>query len=350
MNYKGNKHLTLEKRYKIEALYRAGHSITEISKQIDVCYNTVKNEIARGLYVHHSGDFWKEEIRYAPERAHEEYRARIKGHGKPLKILAYPELTERIGELLRAKYSPAAALMALRREKCPGCDVIKSVNSLYGYIRRGVFEGISMEDMAYRSHKKRKKKVNVQKKASRGKSIEERPESVDKRGDFGNWEMDTVKGKQGNKKAALVLTERKTRFEYIEVLRRNTTEEVLRALKRIEKRHKEHFSKVFKTITVDNGVEFSDSDGIEKSAFSDKKRTDLYYCHAYRSCERGSNENQNKMIRRFYPKGTDFDKMFTKRGAAQVQDWMNNYPRKLFDGGTAREKFAEELAALGVAL
>lgn len=94
-----------------------------------------------------------------------------------------------------------------------------------------------MEKCPYR--KKRNKKTKVRPKRlpkNTGKSIEVRPDIVDDRIEFGHWEMDTVKGKQTNRKCLLVLTERKTRFEYIELMKAGTALETVRALNRIEKR------------------------------------------------------------------------------------------------------------------
>lgn len=86
------------------------------------------------------------------------------------------------------------------------------------------------------------------------------------------------------------------------------------------------------------GVEFSDFDGIERSRRNKKKRTTVYYCHAYRSCERARNENQNRFIRRFYPKGVNFDHI-TRKEVKEIETWMNDYARKMFDGKTAGEVY-----------
>ena len=110
------------------------------------------------------------------------------------------------------------------------------------------------------------------------------------------------------------------------------------------------FYKLFKTITVDNGSEFLDYESIEKALYRVGKRTTVYYCHPYRSCERGSNENQNKLIRRWYPKGSDFDKILKKRDVKRVEKWINDYPRKMFDGKTANEMFDDECSKSGISM
>ena len=78
---------------------------------------------------------------------------------------------------------------------------------------------------------------------------------------------------------------------------------------------------MFRSITVDNGTEFSDFKGIERSVLTKSKRTQVYYCHPYSSYERGSNENQNKLIRRHYPKGTSFDGL-KQSDIDKLQDWI----------------------------
>ena len=102
----------------------------------------------------------------------------------------------------------------------------------------------------------------------------------------------------------------------------------------------------FKTITVDNGVEFADFENMEKSIFNkDKKRTSIFYCHPYSSWERGSNENQNKLIRRHIPKGYDFDDK-PHEEIQKIQDWINNYPRRKFNYMSSNELFEFELSKI----
>ena len=116
-------------------------------------------------------------------------------------------------------------------------------------------------------------------------------------------------------------------------------ETVVAALDRLERIYGAAFYEIFKTITVDNGSEFADADGIERSARrKDAKRTTVYYCHAYSSCERGTNENINRMIRRQFPKGTDFDKV-TAAEVKRVETWLNNYPREILGFMSSAQAF-----------
>ncbi len=122
---------------------------------------------------------------------------------------------------------------------------------------------------------------------------------------------------------------------------------VVEALDRLERKWGDMFSTVFKTITVDNGSEFSDCEGIERSAREEgKKRTKAYYCHPYSSYERGSNENTNKLIRRHIPKGTNFDDK-TDDEVQNIEKWVNEYPRKIHGYQSAGELFEEEIRKIG---
>ena len=160
--------------------------------------------------------------------------------------------------------------------------------------------------------------------------------------------MDCVIGKQKNKKTLLVLTERKTRYEIILLLKAKTVDEVRKALNRLEKKLYSTFYSLFKTITVDNGLEFSNPEILEKAVYRVGQRTKIFYCHPYSSSERGSNENQNKLIRRHFPKSYDFDLHLKKSDIKNAQEWINNYPRKLFDGKSAKYIFNIECEKIGI--
>ena len=167
-------------------------------------------------------------------------------------------------------------------------------------------------------------------------------------GSFGNWEMDSVLGKRGkSKNTLLVLTERKTRNEIIFKLPDHTDEAVVAALDRLERKWgAEMFKRVFKTITVDNGSEFADAEGLQRSIINEgEKRTKVYYCHPYSSWERGTNEVTNKMIRRKIPKGTNFDDR-TEEEVESIENWINGYPRKIHGYHSAGELFEEEVKQL----
>ena len=152
--------------------------------------------------------------------------------------------------------------------------------------------------------------------------------------------MDCVEGKKGTRKTLLVLTERKTRNEIIRLMNDKTAAGVIKALNDLERQlGSELFAQVFQTITVDNGSEFSDYEGIEQSSIhKDRKRTKVYFCHPYSAYERGSNENQNRMVRRHYPKGYDFTNT-TPSEIRKLEKWINDYPREMFNYYSSAELY-----------
>lgn len=89
------------------------------------------------------------------------------------------------------------------------------------------------------------------------------------------------------------------------------------------------FKEQFKSITTDNGSEFLRYQEL-CSSIRGGSRFEIYYCHSYSAWEKGTNENHNRMIRRWYPKGTDFTRI-TKKEIAELQNWMNHYPRRVLE-------------------
>ncbi len=102
---------------------------------------------------------------------------------------------------------------------------------------------------------------------------------------------------------------------------------------------RERFRRIFQSITADNGGEFLNCEAVERA-----NRTRLYYAHAYAAWERGSNENINRMIRRFLPKGSALSRV-NSSVVEQIEEWINPYPRRIHGFKTAEEMFIEELAA-----
>ena len=121
---------------------------------------------------------------------------------------------------------------------------------------------------------------------------------------------------------------------------------VVRALNVLERRYGKTFRKVFKTITVDNGSEFADTDGMENSSYGKGVRTKIFYCHPYSSYERGTNERLNREIRRLLPKGTNLSHV-SDTEVKRVQDWVNTYPREVLGYATSEELFNNQLALIG---
>ena len=150
--------------------------------------------------------------------------------------------------------------------------------------------------------------------------------------------MDLVIGsKSGNDDALLTMIERKTReYRMIRIPGRDPNG-VMEALREVRSQYDEHWDDVFKTITTDNGSEFSLLSGLE-----DLSNTLVYFAHPYTSCEKGSEERHNGLIRRFIPKGCRIDS-FTNERICQIEVWFNSLPRKILGYSTPDELFEDEL-------
>ena len=332
-------HLRWNQRLIIERMRLRGATTRQIAEVIGCSHVCIARELKRGRYIHTNSDLTTEE-RYSPEKAERQYRANLAAKGPQIKIgndHAYAKELEKF--ILKKKFSPSAALAAIRNSKRTFQTSI-CTRTLYNYISGGVL-ACEKADLPLKGKQKRRnrsKKDEIQKRVSCGTSIEYRPLEVDYRLTFGHWEMDTVytSKKDWLKPTLLVLTERYSRQELIIRMRDRTSGSVVRALNALERSMgAEKFAKIFKTITVDNGSEFADFERMEKSVLRKRKaRTKVYYCHAHRSYERGSNENANKLIRRHFPKGTNFSQI-SAREIAAVEAWINDYPRKILGWKTS---------------
>jgi IS30 family transposase len=129
-------------------------------------------------------------------------------------------------------------------------------------------------------------------------------------------------------------------------MKNQKSESVVKSLNEIEYRYGKNFKKIFKSITVDNGSEFADFQGLERSIYGrNSKRTAVYYCHPYCSSERGTNERINREIRRWIPKGSDLSK-YTLEDIKRVESWVNNYPRQVLGFYSSQEMFESQLAQI----
>lgn len=169
-------------------------------------------------------------------------------------------------------------------------------------------------------------------------SIELRDDDINDRISFGNWELDTVLStKEGKHQCLMTLTERKTRFEIILRLEAKTKQEVILKFKRLKKYLKNDTKNAIKSITTDNGTEFSGFLEIIKVT-----NAKFYFCHPYASFEKGTNERHNGIIRYFIPKGSLIEN-YSNDEINNICNWMNNYPRKILNYQTPLEILRKEL-------
>ena len=335
--------LTWVQRLQIEQCLKAKVPVKEIAERIGVHLSTVYREIKRGTYMHLDGTTWKYVKRYSPDIAHQKYLDGLSAKGAPLKLNKDFEFATYVEKrIIEDRLSPGAVLGEIKHL---GLNFNTSIctSTLYSYIEKGVFFNLSLEHLPNFKKKKHKKRKLVAKRAPKGTSIEKRPSVIGERKTFGHWEMDCVCGP--TKATLLVLTERFTRKEIIFLMKNQKAESVVNCLNRLERLYGKSFKDIFKSITVDNGSEFADFEHMEKSSYGKSKRINVYYCHPYCSCERGTNERINREIRRRVPKGTDLSKL-TERDVQKVEEWVNQYPRRIFNYASSQELFDRQIELL----
>lgn len=333
-NGKG-KHLNYEKRIKIETLSKLGYKSDAIGKQIGCSGRTVRRELAMGRVELLNSDYTTR-VEYSADIAQQKHDYNATSKGASLKVSNDYELVAYIEHLIiDEEYSPYAAAQKLKENKDKFKTII-SYKTIYNYIDSGIFPNLTNKHLPVKKDKKRKyDHIRTATNNRKGTSISERPKEIDERQEYGHWEMDTVVGKKGTAAVLLVFSERKTRQEIIFKLKSKSQYCVVKALDRLERKiGYEAFKEKFKTITCDNGCENLDFEGIERSVITGEVRTKVYYAHPYSAWERGTNENTNKLIRRFIPKGADISK-YSKKKIKLVEHWINNYPRRIFGGKTA---------------
>lgn len=341
---KGYRYLTWHDRLKIDKMKREGKKQLEIAHALHVSEATISRELRRSTYEHLNSDLTTE-TRYNPDGAQRRYDYNKTAKGAPLKIGSDHALAAYIEtKIADEKYSPCAVLAEIENDPDLQFSVTICRATLYKYIDQGVFLRITNSDLPYQGKRRKHRKTKKVRAArtSAGESIEQRPAHINDRSEFGHWEQDLVDGCRGSKSNALVLTERQTREEIMIKIPDKTTESVVSTLDRLERKFGEHFKHVFKSITMDNGSEFADCEGMERSIFGGK-RTICYYCHPSNPQERGSNEKQNQMLRRHFSKGTNFDSV-TEEAFENVTSWLNLYPRKILGWSNSQALFDAALA------
>lgn len=334
-----NKYFKEHERYQLEVLLLKKTPVKEIAKLLNKSKSTIYREISLGT-VEMVDTNLKPYKKYCADRGQQVQDERSHNKGRELKIgndLEFVKFMEDM--ILNKKYSPVAILAHIQKENLTFKTKV-CYKTIYNYIHSGVFLNVKSSNLPM--PRKKINKISEKKRISRNHinhtSIEERPKEVYKRLSYGHWELDTVESGKGDKTCLFVFTERMTREELIFKAPGKSEENLIRILNRMERNLSAPvFRETFKSITCDNGCEFLNQPAMEKSIYNKvMKRTKIYYCHPYNACERGSNENANKLIRRWIPKGAHISE-FTDQYIKDIQDWMNNYPRKIFDYLSANE-------------
>ena len=337
------KHMTRVERVVMETMLRGGAPPRSIAAALGRCRRTIERERLRGR-VEHIDSEWRKTWVYSSDRGQDVHDLNATARGPQLKLGTNRALVEFVCKhIVDDRESPAVVAHRMRAAKLEGAVCTRT---LYSYIDQGLIEGVSNESLwekRQRRHRSRRTLRRPRVAPTRRQRIDQRPESVATRAVFGHWEIDLIVGPVGAKAAVLTLVERKTRKLIMRKLKDKTHRAVWQALNALEREYGAvAFRSTFKSITADNGSEFLDVDGMQNSVLSGKVRTVMYYAHPYASWERGTNENTNRIIRRFIAKGRKIDSL-TRSTIATAEQWINNYPRKIFDFDSPGQRFDEEL-------
>lgn len=333
-----NKHLSYDDRMTIQLRLQDGWSAYRIAKHALHCAsNTVRNEMKRGTVWLYHGKVarYKAKAGQAAYSAHRENCRRQYQSLEKAQFVHY--VTQRFQEdgwSLDACFGRAVQSGLFSREE------VVCTKTLYNYVDLGLMP-IKNIDLPQKLRRKPAKHYDRAYKKEFGRKIEERASIIENREEFGHWETDLVIGtKSGEDMVLLTLLERKSRNFQVMRVANKTSAAVMQVFEQLRNYYGNAFGNVFKTITTDNGSEFSRLSELESVA-----TTLVYYAHPYSSWEKGSVERHNGLLRRFIPKGKRIDS-FSPEDISAVEMWCNQLPRKLLGYRTPEEMFEAEMDML----
>lgn len=330
---KRGQHLTAVERGEIQALNKLGFSNRAIARRLNCSPSTIGYELQRGTLAY-SGRGRKST--YSARRGQKTYEAhRANCHRNRVDFNCEGFMSWLTKQILNHKWSiDICRGYALRNNLFPQ-EQIPSTKTLYNMLGQGRLPINVFNCPEILSRKKRK--GHIPHKRLLGESIDARPVEVFNRSTFGHWEVDTVIGKKRKgEAAAFTIVERLTGY-YVSIrIPGKYSEGVSSALDQLKLEYGSKFSSVFKTITTDNGSEFSELSSLNLGS------TKVYYAHPYSSWERPVNERTNRMLRRFIPKGTSMNALDCD-AIRSFSDEINALPRKRLGYATAEELFDQEL-------
>ncbi len=344
------KHLTKDDRIKIETLINVldenGNRLfsnSYIAKEIGVNRSTISRELRRIKSKINVISGKVTNIPYNASDAQDDYEFK-RGLSKANYILDdYPKLREYIEDKIKNdKWAPDVISGYIESHKLYLQDGFTTISTttIYRAIHYGLLK-VKKEDTRRMIEFEKSGKYSSKGEIAENKraySIELRPDDINNRKTFGNWELDTViSTSKGQHKCLMTLTERKTRFEIIGILEAKTKEEVILKFKKIKNYLKSNLNEIIKSITTDNGSEFAGFKEIIEIT-----NAQFYFCHPYASCEKATNEKHNGIIRYFIPKGKLIED-YTVTEINNVCNWMNDYPRKILNYFSPKEILQKEL-------
>lgn len=314
-------HLKFEERCTIKTLRKLGYSLRAIAKVVNCSPSTVLYELKRGTgqRIGSRGRFPE----YSAKRGQCSYQInRSRCHRKAVALNGNPFVDWLIQQVLKERWSIDACVGYARKNELFPKELIVCTKTIYNAVWSGQ---IRLKPLDLPEALKRSSKLNRVRNNKKvfGRSIEERPVEVSKRITEGHWEIDTVVGHRGGKESVvLTLAEKKTNFYIAMKIPGKDPVSVMDAMDTLRKEYGEnYFPSVFKSITSDNGSEFSTLFRLEQYGVS------IYYAHPYSSWERPQNERHNRIFRRYLPKYTSVER-YSSEQILSFADEMNALPRR----------------------
>lgn len=324
MSTKKYKRLSLKERIIIQTLLEEGKSKSFIANKLNRSRSTVSREVNKWI----SNPKEKYDASLADWNAKDDY---LNKRNKD-KINTYKRLKIYVYKGLLRGWSPEQISGRIKQDYPNDAVMSISYEAIYCHIyahRQAQLNKKLIKLLPYQKTQRRRPNAKS-KRGSKIKdqvSIEQRPEHIENREEIGHWEGDLVIGK-GQKSAIGTIVERRSRYTCIIKLKNRKSNTVT---KQFAKEFKNLDKVLTKSMTYDNGVEMA-----QHKKLTQQTGVIVYFAHPYASWERGTNENTNGLIRRFYPKGTDFNKI-TESQLKAVQNSLNNRPRKVLNFKTPME-------------
>jgi IS30 family transposase len=318
--------LTIRERYTIEDLIQEGKPQNYIAEKLGRNKGTISRELKRninkgGKYCAENAEIIKNE-KCKRERFHN-----------------FTGLVESvIEEKLAIHWSPEQISANLKNKY----NIHVSYELIYQYLAFNREQGGTLYKLLPHRGKKYKKRniktrKRVWKEAKKRRSIDDRPSIVTEKSKIGHWEGDTVESK-GHQGGIGTFVDIKSKF----LIMRKVKDKSSQAMKNAVMNGFKNYPKIVKTFTFDNGTEFALHDQIEEDL-----GVKVYFTHPYSPWERGLNENTNGLIRKFYPKGTDFSEVKDAE-LLHVQNLINERPRKSLNYKTPKEVLCKELLSTNI--
>lgn len=315
-------HFSAKERHTLMYLLHWGLSYRDIGRRLNRHHTTISREVQRNGRPH--------SVYYHDAYADKQALSR-KSQPRHARKRHYQPLHQFVIDKLQCHWSPDAISGYLQRTRTKNSPYQVSAECIYQWIYRDAQTGGELYQCLSSVHQKRKRQRREGRRCHiPGRvGIEQRPMVVDRRNRIGDWEGDTVEGCKGSGGLATHV-ERKSRFLIAEKLLDKCAGTFAKAT---QKGFNKIPEKLCKTLTLDNGTE-----NVQHPIISQHKQMPIYFTHPYSPWERGTNEQTNGLLRRYFPKGTDFRKV-TQQQLKKAVILINQRPRKSLNYRTPEEVF-----------